>query len=79
VVAQFGDKTYLATVTVQTTATENPNYVRDCHDNPQDPAPAAGRPADSAPGSATATAPLAPASFNALAIANAAKRHPTKP
>ena len=35
VVAQFGDKTYLATVTVQTTATDNPNYVRDCHDNPQ--------------------------------------------
>ena len=34
VVAQFGDKTYLATVTVQTTATDNPNYVRDCHDNP---------------------------------------------
>jgi hypothetical protein len=35
VVAQFGDKTYLATVTVQTTAADNPNYVRDCHDNPQ--------------------------------------------
>ena len=34
-VAQFGDKTFLATVTVQTTATDNPNYVRDCHDNPQ--------------------------------------------
>ena len=34
-VAQFGDKTYLATVTVQTTAADNPNYVRDCHDNPQ--------------------------------------------
>ena len=35
VVAQFGDKTYLATVTVQTTAADNPSYVRDCHDNPQ--------------------------------------------
>jgi hypothetical protein len=35
VVAQFGDKTYLATVTVQTTAADNPTYVRDCHDNPQ--------------------------------------------
>jgi len=33
VVAQFGDKTYLATVTVQTTAADNPTYVRDCHDN----------------------------------------------
>ena len=32
-VAQFGDKTYLATVTVQTTAADNPTYVRDCHDN----------------------------------------------
>jgi len=35
VVAQFGDKTYLATVTMQTTAADNPTYVRDCHDNPQ--------------------------------------------
>jgi len=49
VVAQFGDKTYLATVTVQTTATENPNYVRDCYDNPQGIQvlpPTAGRAAD---------------------------------
>ena len=43
-VAQFGDKTYLATVTVQTTAADNPTYVRDCHDNPQrDPGAAARR------------------------------------
>jgi len=49
VVAQFGDKTYLATVTVQTTATDNLNYVRDCHDNPQGIQvlpPTAGRAAD---------------------------------
>ena len=49
VVAQFGDKTYLATVTVQTTATDSPNYVRDCHDNPQGIQvlpPTAGRAAD---------------------------------